>query len=405
MGSTIIDVSKEELRSILLAGTGLCAWQGKGKKGVQNVFEKQRMVQIDPLNPAGRNHDLFFAARVPDYQFSLFERIMYAEKTVFEAYSPNLFAIHIAHYPLYRSRMSETHIHPYYGSRVDKLEAAHPGVLNKIFEFIQENGPTQSSDLAHLGRADPSYAVWKSSRVAGSALELLWQLGKIIVTKRDENFRKIYDLVDRYVAPEFASIIDLNDDAYKREIFQIKQKSYPLIPVGRVSKSKKGNLILGRKKGLSASWFDGEAANFSTILRAEGEQLGYAAPPNWEEMTKTKFDGEMRMLGPLDPLIYDREMTKALFDFDYVWEVYKKPKDRLWGYYVFPLLYEDKLIGRTEAKHEKRSASLKLFNLKFEKGFELDNNTKDAFVQMLERWQTMVGAEKLETDKTVPDLA
>ncbi|MFQ5981250.1 MAG: DNA glycosylase AlkZ-like family protein [Candidatus Heimdallarchaeota archaeon] len=400
MESEIIDVSKDELRKIVLVGAGLHDWQGSGKNGTREVFEQQRMVQLDPLNPAGRNHDVFFAARVSDYTAGLFEKIMYADGLVFEAYSPNLFAIHIAHYPIYRSRMNKTHMHPYYGSRVAKLEAAHPGVLDGIIDFIKENGPTQGSDLAHLGKADPSFAVWKSSRVAGAALELLWQQGKIIVVIRDKNFRKTYDLVDQYVAPEFLSDITLSDDAYNREIFKIKQQSYPLIPLGRVSRSKTGKLTLGRRKGISPTWFEEE--NVAVILRLEGESIGYAAPSNWEEMAKTNADGEMRALAPLDPLIYDRDTTKAVFDFEYAWEVYKKPKDRIWGYYVYPILYEGELIGRLEAKYEKQSKNLKFFNLILEKDVELDNHGETAFSHMLKRWQHMLGAEEAETDNTFP---
>ncbi|MFW9917137.1 MAG: DNA glycosylase AlkZ-like family protein, partial [Candidatus Thorarchaeota archaeon] len=362
----------------------------------------QRMVQLDPLNPAGRNHDLFFAARVPDYKVGLFEKIMYPAKRIFEAYSPNLFGIHISHYPVYRSRMNETHIHPYYGSRVSKLEAAHPGVLNGILEFIKEKGPTRSDDLAHLGKADPSFAVWKSSRVAGSALELLWQQGKIIVSNRDDNFRKTYDLIDQYVPPEYLSTVDLSDDEYNRELFTIKQNSYPLISLGRVTKSKKGGLRLGRSKGLSAAWF--EDTEFASILRPEGEKICYAAPPNWEELAAMRPDDEMRVLAPLDPLIYDRDLTKAVFDFDYAWEVYKKPKDRIWGYYVYPLLYKGSLIGRMEAKHEKKEKALRLFNLKLETGAEFDNKTESQFLRMLERWREMIGVEELEADATLQDI-
>ncbi|MHA2500571.1 MAG: DNA glycosylase AlkZ-like family protein [Candidatus Hodarchaeales archaeon] len=398
MSASIVEISKNELKNLFLAGTGLHEWQGKGENGIRDVFDRQRMVQLDPLNPAGRNHDLFFGARVPDYKAGLFEKIMYPAKRIFEAYSPNLFAIHISHYPVYRSRMNETHIHPYYGSRVSKLEAAHPGVLDGILEHIKENGPTQGADLAHLGKADPSFAVWKSSRVAGSALELLWQQGKIIVSNRDANFRKTYDLIDQYVAPEYLSAVDLSDDEYNRELFTIKQNSYPLISLGRVTKSKKGGLRLGRSKGLSAAWF--EDAEFAAILRPEGEKICYAAPPNWEELAVMKPDGEMRALAPLDPFIYDRDLTKVIFDFDYAWEVYKKAKDRIWGYYVYPLLYNFNLIGRMEAKHEKKKKALRLFNLNLETGVELDNEAERKLLRMLERWRDMVGAEGLEADST-----
>ncbi|MFX0117358.1 MAG: DNA glycosylase AlkZ-like family protein, partial [Candidatus Hodarchaeota archaeon] len=153
-------------------------------------------------------------------------------------------------------------------------------------------------------------------------------------------------------------------------------------------------------KRLSATWFEDDG--FATILQLKEENIGFAAPPNWEEMTKTKPDGEMRALGPLDPSIYDREITKAIFDYDYAWEVYKKPQDRIWGYYVFPLLYEGRPIGRMEAKYEKKSKNLKFFNLNLEEDVKLDNRGEGALSRMLERWQNMLDAEESEVDNTFP---
>ena len=53
---------------------------------------------------------------------------------------------------------------------------------------------------------------------------------------------------------------------------------------------------------------------------------------------------------PLDPLLWDRELVRTLFDFEYVWEVYKPASQRRWGWYVCPLLQRDRLIGRVEAR-------------------------------------------------------
>jgi uncharacterized protein len=58
----------------------------------------------------------------------------------------------------------------------------------------------------------------------------------------------------------------------------------------------------------------------------------------------------MRFLAPLDQLMWDRKAARHLFDFDYVWEVYKPEAQRKWGYYVLPVLYGDRFVARFDSR-------------------------------------------------------
>jgi uncharacterized protein YcaQ len=75
--------------------------------------------------------------------------------------------------------------------------------------------------------------------------------------------------------------------------------------------------------------------------------------------SRARYDDRMRILGPLDPLLWDRDLVRHVFDFDYVWEVYKPAHLRKWGWYVCPLLYRDRLIGRLEARIERGKLRVK----------------------------------------------
>lgn len=60
-----------------------------------------------------------------------------------------------------------------------------------------------------------------------------------------------------------------------------------------------------------------------------------------------------RLIAPLDPLIYDRRVTSALWKFDYTWEVYTPPHKRVRGYYALPVMQDDRLLGHVDAKADR----------------------------------------------------
>ena len=60
-------------------------------------------------------------------------------------------------------------------------------------------------------------------------------------------------------------------------------------------------------------------------------------------------------LAPLDPFVWDRDFLRRLYGFDYIWEVYVPEKKRRWGYYVLPILFGDRLVGRIEPRIDRKS--------------------------------------------------
>ena len=88
-------------------------------------------------------------------------------------------------------------------------------------------------------------------------------------------------------------------------------------------------------------------------------------------------------LAPLDPFVWDRDFLRALYGFDYVWEVYVPAAKRRWGYYVLPILFGDRLVGRIEPRFDRRAGTLRVLDLWWEDGF--DPLAADGFVEALDR--------------------
>jgi uncharacterized protein YcaQ len=81
-------------------------------------------------------------------------------------------------------------------------------------------------------------------------------------------------------------------------------------------------------------------------------------------------DPGVAFLAPLDPFCWDRDLMRRLFNFDYVWEVYVPAAKRRWGYYVLPILFGDRLVGRIEPRIERRAGTLRIVGLWWEDGFD-----------------------------------
>lgn len=74
----------------------------------------------------------------------------------------------------------------------------------------------------------------------------------------------------------------------------------------------------------------------------------------------------MSLLPPLDSLLWDRQLIKALFDFQYKWEIYTPVLKRKYGAYVLPILYDKNLIGRIESVADYKTQCLTIKNIWFE---------------------------------------
>ena len=121
-----------------------------------------------------------------------------------------------------------------------------------------------------------------------------------------------------------------------------------------------------------------------------GEELQLlAAPP--EPPPSVAF------LAPLDSFVWDRELLRALFDFDYVWEAYVPEAKRRWGYYVLPILFRDRLVGRIEPRIDRAGGVVRVLGLWWEDGFSprAADGFVDAMRAALRAYLAFAGARRL----------
>lgn len=75
-----------------------------------------------------------------------------------------------------------------------------------------------------------------------------------------------------------------------------------------------------------------------------------------------------------------------MFDFDYKWEIYTTKSQRKYGYYVLPLLYGDRFIGRVEPVRNSKEGVLEVKNIWYEDDFAPAEEAEKEIGKCLERF-------------------
>ena len=104
-------------------------------------------------------------------------------------------------------------------------------------------------------------------------------------------------------------------------------------------------------------------ASEAGLLRQAEREVASGAPPD-------RRPPGVAFIAPLDPLVWDRDFLRTGFGFDYVWEVYVPGPKRRWGYYVLPILFGDRLVGRIEPRIDRRGGRLEIVGAWWEDGFD-----------------------------------
>ena len=113
----------------------------------------------------------------------------------------------------------------------------------------------------------------------------------------------------------------------------------------------------------------------------------------------------MILLSPLDNLLR-RERTRAIFGFDYVWEIYKPAEKRRWGAYTMPVLYDDRMVARLDPKLDRRAGVLTIGGFWPEEHAPLDDpGFRAALARGIERFAAFHGAERVEVGLGAAELA
>ena len=222
-------------------------------------------------------------------------------------------------------------------------------------------------------------------------------IGKLGIARRDGS-RRYYDLIERVVPPRLLATSADEHQQHRHRLLS-RHRGVGLMAVGGA-----GELVLGTGSAEERAQLTAEMIADGTLLpvAVEGEkQVRHILATEKRILDETAKPGKgppaASFLAPLDPLMWDRRLNRTLFGFDYIWEVYVPAAKRRWGYYVLPILFGDRLIGRIEPRLERASRTLRIAGIWFEDGFSPmeEAGFLPALRDALEAYRVFVGAESI----------
>lgn len=337
----MISLSPAEARRRLVSHLGLARPLGRGGAGVRKLLERLRCIQLDPLDMIGTNADLVVMARIDGVKRGEFWNHLFPHHA-FEHFAKERCILPESAFPWYRQRghRAET---PWWQHR--ERERRVPKKLTQaLLAEIRTKGPVTARDLTDHGAVEPlDWSGWKGTgKLTSMALEILWTRCDIVVCGRTGNGSKIYDVPERALGQIAAAPAGAD---FERWALRDRVEAAGLL-------SRAGGSHWSMLRDVRTSRLPDEMIEAGEIaeVMVEGSPRKYLASPALLASRTPRYDNRVRILGPLDPLLWDRDLVRTAFGFDYVWEVYKPAHLRKWGWYVCPLLHRDRLIGRIDAR-------------------------------------------------------
>lgn len=401
-------ISKQTYRRFLLGSQGL--WPGRrfsSLSGTEAALRQMQALQLDPLVMVARSQDIAMYGRVSDYNPDLLYKMAYEKRKAFD-YGGWLMMYPMSEFPYWQLHMNRRKEK---GLRYESFSHPPKEVIKFVLKELREKGPLGNRDIEGDAVKAWSYRGRKETSVT---LFYLWLIGEVMITNR-KGFDRIYDLRERVVPKEFdfaASVKETEDFFAKKHIAfygmarENSLKTDLSYYIQRKVDGKESKVLIERliEKGeVSRVQVEGFSENF-LILKEDQAHLSVLeagrVPKAWKPKGVTTSE-EVTLLAPLE-IVSARGRAKKVFDFEYVWEVYKPAHQRKWGYYTLPILYGDDLVARLDPKFDRTTNTLQILGFWLEEDAPNDVLFIDALANGLKRFANMIGAEKIDLGGVKP---
>ncbi len=292
---------------------------------LQRALDRFGFVQADPIRAPARAQDLTLRHRVTNYHAGDLER-RYASLDVHEDFFVNYGFVTGAVQALMHPRGGAT---PWTSGRGRHVKA--------LLDFVRSRGPVHPREVdAHFAHGSVTNYWGGSSSATTHLLDAMHYRGLLRVARREAGIR-IYTVHEHERAP--LSAVDRR--ARLDALVDVIVRKYAPLPAASLA-------VLVRRLRYAVPQWSGQLTQAlerakQRLPHANAEGVDWYWPD--EPSSGTADDGQVRLLAPFDPIVWDRRRFEMLWGWGYRFEAYTPPAKRKLGYYALPLLWRDHVIG------------------------------------------------------------
>lgn len=326
----------------------------EGKQGVLDYVRQAGCIQFDPIDVCGKNPELVLQSRVSGFTKAMLDELLYKDRLLVDYFDKQLAIIPVEDWPYFaRDRVR-------FGT-MGRSHDAVEGAADAVRAILRAQEYVSSADLDMDEKVD---WYWSDTRLSRAVLESLYFRGELAIHHK-KGSNKHYSLAENLLP---ADVLQAENPLPSDEDFRDWQVLRRIGAVGML-----WNRASDAFLGASFLKDGGRAAAFANLLGdgllTEVRVEGINGPMYIRTSEVALLDGvlageayapRMELLAPLDCFMWDRKLIRALFDFAYTWEIYTPAVKRQYGYYVLPIVWEERLVGRVEAVADRKAAVLRV---------------------------------------------
>ena len=340
-----------------------------GSEGALDYIRQCGCIQFDPVDVCGRNAELTLQSRVGRFTKKTLYDLLYKDRLLFDYLDKELAILPIESWPYFRRYRERCKAHAEQFPDMAALEKT-------ALAYIEKHGPVDSSSLPIDGKTQWFSAIhWSGNwhgdtNAARAVLEQLYTAGELAIHHKSGT-RKSYDLAVRCIPSEYLNA----PDPLPNEKEHLKWRIMKRIGAVGLLWNRNSQAFLGlsgfasfgadeRRAAFAELWAEGrivearvEGIGSPLYLRSEDLPLAELAASDAKLRPRCEF------IAPLDPFLWDKELIRRIFDFSYSWEIYTPADKRKYGYYVLPVVYGERFIGRIEALPDRKAGVLTVKNV------------------------------------------
>jgi uncharacterized protein YcaQ len=373
-----LTLSVAALRRYVVAHQGFAArFRRATAEGVASEIRRLGVVQLDSIATVDRAHRLTLVSRVGAYPEPEVSRLL-REGRIFEYWAHEACLLPIEDYPLFKRRMLSLRDKHWWGrERTQEGRAVEREVLARI--RAEGALPVRAFE----GRSGPMWG-WKPEK---RALEHLFAAGEVAIAGR-QGFQRVYDLPERVIPRDQLEAPTPTEAEFRRGFaLRAVQGRGALTESGIAEHCRFDGGVRAVRPHVDALVAEG------LVRRLEVDDGG----PPVVVPAGVEIDGAPTaavLLSPFDNLMWDRAFLRRLFGFEHLIEVYKRAHERVFGYYVLPLVVGDRFLGRADLKADRSRGVLQIKRFTPETGVR--RNAGEALERAAARLGRTLGLERVE---------